>query len=150
MLFRSPAGINSSLREHGSATVEVPGVGQVVLSDEDVIITETPREGWAVMSDAGASIALDLEVTEELRRLGLAREVVRLVQDARKNSGLAISDRITVAWSATDSETTEAVAEHSDWIAGEVLATTFVASSTAHEFSVAENDIGLSLRFERA
>ncbi len=142
--------IAAGLRAAGVATIDVDGIGEVALTDEDVVITETPREGWAVMSDAGASIALDLEVTDELRLLGLSREVVRLIQDARKNSGLAIGDRITVSWSSTDADTTAAVSAHSEWIAGEVLATSFAADGAAHEFSVADNEIGLSLSFARA
>ncbi len=69
-------------------------------SRDEVVFTETPREGWAVHHDAGESIALDLTLTPELRRLGLARDVVRQVQEARKTSGLEVSDRITLRWSA--------------------------------------------------
>ena len=60
-------------------------------------LTETPREGWAVATDGGETVALDLELTPELRRAGLAREVVRLVQEARKTAGLDVTDRIELA-----------------------------------------------------
>jgi isoleucyl-tRNA synthetase len=64
-------------------------------------------------------------VTPELRREGLAREVIRLVQDARKADGLEVSDRIALRWEATDPELAAALTEHEQLIAGEVLATEF-------------------------
>ena len=64
------------------------------MSADEVLLTETPREGWAVATEAGETVALDLTVTPELRRAGLAREVVRLVQEARKTGGLEVTDRI--------------------------------------------------------
>ena len=73
----------SSLRESGSATVTVDGE-DVSVGPDEVVVTETPKEGWAVVTDAGETVALDLELTPALRRAGLAREVVRLVQEARK------------------------------------------------------------------
>ena len=77
------------------------------------MITETPREGWAVATDAGETLALDLELTPELVRRGLAREVVRLVQEGRKSAGLDVSDRIELWLSAAaGSELAGALAEH--------------------------------------
>jgi isoleucyl-tRNA synthetase len=117
------AALSLALRE-GTATVEVDGE-TITLAADEVIITETPREGWSVASDAGATVALDLEITPELRRAGLARDVIRLIQEARKNSGLDVTDRIAVRWEATGAELAEAVAEHTALIADEVLATDF-------------------------
>ncbi len=104
----------------GDATVEVDGLGAVSLSGDDVIVTETPQEGWAVARE-GETVALDLTITPELTALGLAREVVRLVQDARKKAGLEVTDRIDLAWSATG-PVAEALRTHEALIAGEVLA----------------------------
>ena len=72
------------------------------LAPDEVIITETPREGWSVASDSGATVALDLEITAELRLAGLARDAIRLIQEARKNSGLDVADRIALRWTSTD------------------------------------------------
>ncbi|MGW7534247.1 isoleucine--tRNA ligase [Amycolatopsis sp. NPDC054798] len=108
----------------GTATVIVDGE-TVSLSPEEVIVTETPREGWAAVAEAGATLALDLSLTPELRRAGLARDAIRLIQDARKSSGLDISDRIELRYLTSDDETGEALAEHRDLVAEEVLATVF-------------------------
>ncbi|RCV54503.1 isoleucine--tRNA ligase [Marinitenerispora sediminis] len=109
------------VRSTGWAHVEVAGE-PVEVSAEEVLVTEQPREGWAVAAESGETVALDLEITPELQRAGLAREVVRLVQDARKSSGLDISDRIDLWWAATDPVTAQAVAEHGAVIGAEVLA----------------------------
>jgi len=94
----------------------------VTLEPDDVIVTQTPRSGWAVASAGGETVALEVTITPELRREGLAREVVRLVQDARKNDGLDVSDRISLRWAATDPELAAALTEHGPLISGEVLA----------------------------
>jgi isoleucyl-tRNA synthetase len=100
-------------------------VGSVTVGADDVIITQTPRAGWAVASAAGETVALDVSVTDELRRAGLAREVIRLIQDARKTSGLDVGDRISLHWSATDPELASVLELHGQEIAAEVLATDF-------------------------
>jgi isoleucyl-tRNA synthetase len=109
----------------GSVTVEVPEVGPVALSSADLIVTQTPLEGWGVAAAGGETVALDLTVTETLRAEGYAREVVRLIQEARKSSGLAVSDRIAVRWSARDTVLAAALEAYAPLIAGEVLATSF-------------------------
>ncbi|MEU4421074.1 isoleucine--tRNA ligase [Actinoplanes sp. NPDC024001] len=129
----------------GSAVVTVDGE-PISLTADEVVITETPRQGWAVASEAGASLALDLHLTPQLRRAGLAREAIRLIQEARKASGLEVSDRVALRYRSADGEVTAALAEHADLVADEVLATDFAAgepdwTSPAHE------DAGLSLTF---
>jgi isoleucyl-tRNA synthetase len=75
-----------------------------------------------VVNEQGETVALDLELTPELVRAGLAREVVRLVQEARKNAGFEVSDRVELVWQA-GGQTAEALRENAELVAGEVLAT---------------------------
>jgi isoleucyl-tRNA synthetase len=138
----------AALRDRGSATVAVDGA-DVELSPEEVLLTETPREGWAVATEAGETVALDLTITPELRRAGLAREVVRLVQEARKTAGLQVTDRIRLRWEARG-ELGDALREHSALVAGEVLATSFEEGpppegATSH----ADDDLGLRFALTR-
>jgi isoleucyl-tRNA synthetase len=116
-----PAAVVGSLRTHGSATVPVDGELTAIGSDE-VLVSETPRAGWAVASDGSETVALDLTLTEELIGAGVVREVVRLVQEARKGQGLDVSDRIELWWSATTEATKAALQDGSDALAAEVLA----------------------------
>ncbi len=145
-----PVALTGALREAGTATVQV-GDEAVEVTSDDVVITETPREGWAVATDAGETLALDLHLTPELVGRGLAREVVRLVQETRKSAGLEVSDRIEL-WLATQSEElASAVAEHESAIAAEVLAVS-VTSGPAPDGAAlgADGDLGLTLGLRRA
>jgi isoleucyl-tRNA synthetase len=98
------------------------GGEELSLGPDDVELSQETETGWGVAADAGVTVALDLAVTPDLRREGLARDLVRAVQDARKAAGLEVSDRIELAVDA-DGEPGRALDEHRDWIAGEVLAT---------------------------
>ncbi len=135
-------------------TVVVVDGSEVSIGPDDVIVTQTPRAGWAVATDAGETVAIDTEVTPELRREGLAREVIRLVQDARKTDGLDVTDRISLRWSARDPEVAEALAEHAALIAGEVLAVDYgsaaSSASAAQGFPHADSDLGLEFWISRA
>ncbi|WP_411136158.1 isoleucine--tRNA ligase [Streptomyces sp. C10] len=140
------AALSLALRE-GTASVEVDGE-TVSLAPDEVIITETPREGWSVASDAGATVALDLEVTPELRRAGLARDAIRLIQEARKNSGLDVADRIALRWQSTDEELRTALADHAGLISDEVLATDFAPGEADGSYGPAFTDESLALTFQ--
>ena len=139
------AELSAALRA-GSASVEVDGE-RVALSPEEVIITETPREGWAVASDTGATVALDLEITPELRRAGLARDVIRLIQEARKNSGLEVADRIAVRWATEDQETARALTDHQALVSSEVLAGDFAEGTGDEAFLGPFGDEALGATF---
>ncbi|MGQ0846357.1 MAG: isoleucine--tRNA ligase [Sporichthyaceae bacterium] len=141
------ATLAAALRGGGRATVLVEGES-VDIGPDEVVVTETPREGWAVARE-GETVALDLTITPELRRAGLAREAVRAIQEARKNAGLEVSDRIVLGWHATDPETVAALREHADGIAAEVLATTLTELAEPAGDAV-DSDLGLTLRLTKA
>jgi isoleucyl-tRNA synthetase len=131
----------------------------VVIGADDVIVTQTPREGWAVATDAGETVAIDVTITPELRREGLAREVIRLIQDARKNDGLEVTDRIWLRWSADDPEVAAALTEYAGLIADEVLASDVLASDAGlgtgapgapAAWEHVEGDLGLTFWLGRA
>jgi isoleucyl-tRNA synthetase len=144
----SAAELVDSLRSTGTAIVQVDGA-PVDLESDDVVITETPREGWAVATADGETIALDLEISPQLRARGLAREVVRLLQEGRKSAGFAVSDRIQVDWQVIDDELRAAIQAHQAEIAGEVLAVSFAetaietATQTAEAHLVTDDEVGL-------
>jgi isoleucyl-tRNA synthetase len=117
----------------GTVTVDVPALGPVTLTAADLVVTQAPRAGWGVATAEGETVALDLSVTEALRLEGYAREVIRLIQEARKSAGLAVTDRIAVRWTATDPDVAAALAAHGAAIAGEVLAVTFAADAGPDE-----------------
>ena len=143
--------LKESLRATGSASVIVDGE-TVGLGPDEVIITETPREGWAVAAEAGATLALDLHLTPELRRAGTARDAIRQIQEARKSSGLDVSDRIVLRYVASRDDTAAALAEHADLVADEVLASEYAAGepSWADAEPFHEASIGVTFWLRRA
>ncbi|MDF9812642.1 isoleucine--tRNA ligase [Streptomyces sp. SPB162] len=143
------AALSAALRD-GTASVELNGE-RIPLSPDEVIITETPREGWSVASDSGATVALDLEITPELRLAGLARDAIRLIQEARKNSGLDVADRIAVRWQSATDDLTTALTEHATLISDEVLATDFSSGEpdTTYGEPFTDDQLGLTFRLRK-
>ncbi|HEX5202771.1 MAG TPA: isoleucine--tRNA ligase [Actinoplanes sp.] len=135
----------ADLRSTGTTSVTVNGE-TVTLGPDEVIISETPRAGWAVVSDAGATVALDLSLTPELLRAGRAREAIRQIQEARKASGLDVADRIALGYATGDEETALALTEHAGLVADEVLAVSFAPGTPAPDAQVF-TDESLGLRF---
>ncbi len=144
------AALVRALRETGSITIDAGELGSVDVTDADVVVTETPQEGWAVVTESGESLALDLHIDDELRRAGLAREVVRTLQEGRKAAGLDVSDRIAVWWASDDAELHAAITEHSDAIAAEVLATSMHEGSAADAAVEVATELAAALWLARA
>ena len=119
-LAADDGGLASALARGEVVTVRAGGE-DVALEPGDVDLVQETRAGWGAAAQGGLTLALDLEITSDLRLEGLARDLVRLIQDARKSAGLEVTDRIEVALE-TSGEIAEAVNAHRDWIAGEVLA----------------------------
>ena len=103
-----------------SFTVTVNGQ-PLELTAEEILIESSSPEGFAVAEDGGYIVALNTEISEELRREGLARDLVRNVQDARKDAGLQISDHIHLYLQTTPA-IAEAVTSHLDYLKTETLA----------------------------
>jgi isoleucyl-tRNA synthetase len=105
----------------GTVTVDVPGFGALVLDASRVTITAKASTSLVVQQGEGLSVALDPTVTPDLRAEGMAREVTSRVQRLRKDSGLAVSDRIRLVV-AGDAAVQDAMRAHAAWIAQETLA----------------------------
>ncbi len=95
-----PAAMAAAVADGGSFAVVVPlpAPHEAWITAEEVIVTRSPASGWEVATADGETVALDLTVTPSLRDEGLAREVIRRVQQARKSDGLAVTDRIMLRW----------------------------------------------------
>ena len=104
--------------------------------DVDIYSEDIP--GWLVANNGPLTIALDVTVTPELRREGIAREIVNRVQNIRKQSGFEVTDRIKLTFAPCEA-TDDALLEYGDYIARQVLATTLQITS------VAEGEEGVSV-----
>jgi isoleucyl-tRNA synthetase len=114
------AAVRHAFETDGVFVIDVDG-SSVRLEPEDVEVRASSHEELALAQDGGVAVALDTRVDHDLKLEGLAREVIRVLNDRRKAQGLEIADRIE-AWLAGDGEVAEAVGRHRTWIAGEVLA----------------------------
>jgi isoleucyl-tRNA synthetase len=121
------ASVNSRL------PVQIEIEGQVVeLAPEEILVQTQPVEGLAVAADKLITVAVDANLTPELRAEGLAREIVRRVQAMRKDAGFNIEDRITTYYQ-TGNELSRVMEDWSDYIRAETLSTQLVAGSPPAE-----------------
>jgi isoleucyl-tRNA synthetase len=91
---------------------------------EDVLISSEDIPGWAVASENGLTVALDITLTEELKREGIARDFVNRVQNLRKDMGLAVLDKITIEVEKNGEAVSSALTEHKEYIRTETQALT--------------------------
>jgi isoleucyl-tRNA synthetase len=116
-----PVHVAGVLGDGGEVGISIDGDDHTLGPDELTLALQ-PLEGYEVEADSGHAVALQLELDDELRREGLAREIVHAVQNARKAAGLEITDRIDLSL-AGDADLLEAAREHEAYLTGEVLAT---------------------------
>lgn len=110
----------AELEKSGSITLQVEGTDALIeLADVEIFSEDVP--GWTVANEGALTVALDVEVTDELRREGIAREIIKKIQAMRKDSGLEITDRIAVTVSKNNCSD-EAVEQFGEYISNQVLA----------------------------
>lgn len=110
----------NELSVNGSVQVDVDGqTVEIVREDVEIVSEDIP--GWTVANDGALTVALDLEITEELKNEGMAREIVKRIQAYRKISGFEITDHIHVVLSHDDN-LQKAVEAYHDYICSQVLA----------------------------
>jgi isoleucyl-tRNA synthetase len=97
--------------------------GPVLLEPGDLFVQLKAAEGWAGLADRGTQVAIDVRISEVLAQEGMAREVVRHVQNARKEAGLEMEDRIVLYLHTDSPNLRAAIAAHRDYIASETLTT---------------------------
>lgn len=133
----------------GTFTLNVEGQ-EATIERADVEIISEDIPGWLVANEGRLTVALDITVTEELRKEGLARELVNRIQNLRKSNGYDITDKITVTVLSSD-EMDGAIKEYNEYIANQVLAVS--VEITDHAISDATvldfEDFNLSVRIEK-
>ena len=121
----------SELEKNGSITLQVEGTDAVIeLADVEIFSEDVP--GWTVANEGALTVALDVEVTDELRREGVAREIVKKVQAIRKDSGFEITDRISVVLSSSE-VSDAAVEQFCEYICNQVLADSLEVNAALSE-----------------
>ena len=112
----------NALEKNGTITLNVEGQEAVVeAADVEIISEDIP--GWLVANEGNLTVALEIELTDELRKEGMARELINRIQNMRKDGGLEITDRINIIISPNE-QTDEAIRCFEDYIKTQVLADT--------------------------
>ena len=110
----------ADLEKAGTINIEVDGQALTVeAADVDIISEDIP--GWLVANEGNLTVALEVELTEELKNEGMARELINRIQNIRKESGFEITDRISITI-APNAEVEKSVASFGDYIKTQVLA----------------------------
>jgi isoleucyl-tRNA synthetase len=139
-LARSDGSMIAKLAARGEL-VQIDVDGQTIeLGPDALLIETTAAEGFACAEDAGYLVGLDTILTEELVREGLIREIVRTVQDARKQAGLDVSDRIMLNIDGSE-QVVAAISAHREYIASEALVNAWQDLASPPAFSI-EHSLG--------
>ena len=136
----------AALEKQGSMTLTVDG-NEVTVEAADVDIISEDIPGWLVANEGNLTVALEVELTDELRNEGMARELINRIQNLRKETGLEITDRI-IATVAPNEFTDKAISAYSDYIKSQVLADDIVVAAndgTETEF----DDFKLNIKVEK-
>jgi isoleucyl-tRNA synthetase len=112
----------STVRSPTLFPLPIPFMHGIQVELVDVIITYQAPQGWVGVSERGTQVAIDTRITPELKLAGVAREIVRHVQDLRKTAGLQMEDRIHLALVTASATLKQAINAHQDYIGAETLA----------------------------
>ena len=121
----------AEIERNGEFTLALPS-GDVLLNTEDVEIFTEDMPGWLVANEGKLTVALDIVVTDELQREGVARELVNRIQNIRKANGYEITDKIQVEILRQE-EINAAVEEYAEYIASQTLAASISLVDTLGE-----------------
>ena len=138
--------------KNGVFAFNVDGTTATVdLTDVEIISEDIP--GWLVTNEGNLTVALDITVTEELRREGIAREIVNRIQNIRKNSGFEITDKIDVKITPNE-HTDNAIMEYKEYISRQVLAESIEISEVPEKECTSLNmeeypDLAASVRLHK-
>ena len=126
-----PEHVARALRDGGRVGISVDGHDHELDAD-DLMLAMQPLDGYQLEREGSHAVALELELDEELRREGLAREIVHAVQSARKGAGLQVEDRIALTLGG-DEELLAAARDFEAYVARETLATGIAFDGAASE-----------------
>jgi isoleucyl-tRNA synthetase len=135
----------AELRSAGKTALSFPDGSSIELDNEDIEVRLTAKEGWAAAQGKGSVVVLSRDLTPELVAEGLARDVVRLIQDRRKEINCAYTDRIEVGLVTSAAELQAAIDQFRDFIGQETLATKMVSQLLPGVDSVTVKVLGQEL-----
>ena len=154
--MKAVANTIAGLSQEQIIELETKGSIQLMLDEQPITVEATDVEifsedipGWLVANEGKLTVALEVTLTEELKREGIARELVNRIQNLRKSSGLEITDQIRIALSANEN-TDAAVAEYREYICSQVLGTSLeIVNAVTDPTDLEFDDYTLQIRIDK-
>jgi isoleucyl-tRNA synthetase len=103
---------------NGEFSLELDGA-EIKLGEEDILIQSEDIPGWLVATEGGITVALDINITDELRKEGIARDLVNRIQNLRKDMGLEVQDKIKIQVADNDATLIDSIRSNKDYICAE-------------------------------
>ncbi|MFN8337327.1 MAG: isoleucine--tRNA ligase [Cyclobacteriaceae bacterium] len=151
--MKEVSAVISSFMKEDIHTIEKKGKlskGGFDLVVEDVLISSEDIPGWSVASEGNVTVALDITLTDELKKEGTARDFVNRIQNLRKDMGLEVLDKISVELEASSAEVDKAITEFSDYIRTETQALALeIKSSLSDAVEIEMEDFNLKVKVTR-
>jgi isoleucyl-tRNA synthetase len=152
LAMADPAWVAGMVQARLSFELPCPN-GAVTVDPADVEVRLRPPDGWAGVADRGTQVLVDTRITEDLAREGMARDVVRQVQELRKKSGLEMEDRIALHLQTESAKLRKAIEAHRAYICAETLATQWASQpldGDAHQASAKVDGQALRVMLRKA
>jgi isoleucyl-tRNA synthetase len=135
----------ATIERLGSINIDLDGE-QVTLDLEDVEITSSDIPGWSVATEDGITVALDITIDDELKKEGLARDIVNRIQNLRKDQGLEVQDKIDVKIEENEKWVNEAINQNKAYICAETQAISLsIEPSVADAIELQIDDVSLNI-----
>ena len=121
-------------------TMAITWSAEIVLEKEDILIQSEDIPGWTVATEGGITVALDINITDELQKEGIARDFVNRIQNLRKDQGLDVQDKIKILVKDEDPIITTSINANQDYICAETQALTLEVVDEVDKFSEMDID----------
>ena len=138
----------NAFESNGSISIDLDGE-VVTLKNDDLLIQSEDIPGWIVATEGGLTVALDINITEELKKEGIARDIVNRVQNLRKDMGLEVQDKIKISIAERDGEVVDSINKNKEYICSETQALVLETGKSGDDFKELEiNEFLVKLNIE--
>jgi isoleucyl-tRNA synthetase len=137
-----------SYESQGDISLELEGE-KILLKGDDLLIQSEDIPGWLVATEGGITVALDINITDDLRKEGIARDLVNRIQNLRKDMGLDVQDKIRIVVGKNDTTVIDSIQSNKDYICAETQALELEFANTEADYKEMEiNEFLVKLNIE--
>jgi isoleucyl-tRNA synthetase len=138
----------NGFESNGEISLSLDGE-EIILKDDDLLIQSEDIPGWLVATEGGITVALDINITDDLKKEGIARDLVNRIQNLRKDMGLEVQDKIRILVAENDDTVIDSIQSNKDYICTETQALELEVGNGASEYKEMEiNEFVVKLSIE--